>query len=1093
MKTHRHLRKVFAFSIFLAILSACNQEPNQAPDPLVFQQPDSTFAIHTWWHWMDNAITREGITADLEAMKREGISTATILNISLFNERDLGVDPVIFNTPEWYEMFRWALDEANRLGITIGVHNCDGWSTSGGPWISPEQSMKQVTWSRQVVAGGQEISIQLRVPEMKRDFYRDIAVIACPAGNKMPAGSLSAPEYNMNGEILTNKLCDGNPFSMVSIQGPTTIEISYAEPIAVSQLAVHPRKSFVWGSMRDIRFRILVEAATGKGYEKIALIESPGINETFLVDCPQTTSRKFRLTINSNDGNERYSSFGLAEFEVLAKGERPAYSTEIPFHLEKIATTKAEIVRDIFETGKHATGKIDPSEIIDLTSEVNKDGILTWDAPAGNWEILRMGYTTTGSENGPSTNAGRGLECDKMDTTALNHHFSQFAEKLVSTAGDLTGSTFEYIFVDSWECGYQNWTKNFPEEFEERRGYSILPWLPVIAGEVVGGQVETERFLQDFRQTISDLIRENYYKHFNTLCHRLGVDSHAEVIYGGTGYPPLDVLRTNKYVDVPMFEFWAGFEPETKMINYDPVQRALSDLPMQAANLYGQKVVPAEAYTGYANYSESPWDLKLYGDRAFCTGVNEMVLHSYVHQPDDRRPGFTLGGWGQTFNRHNPWWQFASQWFSYHARVQYMLQQGTTSADLLCYTGDRLYDQWSREWEEQLPDGYSIQKCNADILMNHAKVKNSKIELDNGISYHSLMLPDDRGMELATLQQIAVLVEAGATVAGPKPSYSISGPGDDEKDVTLKKLADEMWGTDNGSGKSLNYYGKGKVYGGYSVDEIIEDVALQPDFTSDEQSEHPLLWIHKKIGDYDLWFVANQEEREVTRRCHFRVTGSIPQIWDPSSGNIFNTDQAEISGEVTSLSVTFPPKGSLFFMFGMNDDPSLPVFGESIESFTVTDFSGTISFTGLPDKTPVPITEFAPFCDFNDQDIEYYSGEARYIIRFELPDSIMEKEQISLCLGKVADGYNVILNGEDLGEAVFPGYTFPVQGILRTGENILEVLIGNRFRNMIIQQRKEYGELKDLWTTSPMYQLPEPGMPLVEGGISGPLQVMWRD
>ncbi len=1092
MKNNHHLRNFLFCFILFSTATACTLKNEQAPDPQVLQQPDSTFAIHTWWHWIDNAITREGITSDLEAMKREGIATATILNISLFKEKDLGIKPVIFNTPEWFEMFRWALEEANRLGITIGIHNCDGWSTSGGPWITPEQSMKQCVWSKSQVQGDQEVSLKLPEPHGNSDYYEDIAVLAYPARQKRNSFGACAPVFEVDASPIDKVLFDGDPFSMIRITKPSTITITCSTPITVSKFAFHPRISFQWGNLKNITCKITLEAATGNAaFKKIAVMDRPIINETTLFPFPTITADKFRVTISNYTDNERFNAFGISELELLAADEQARYATDIPHHLEKIASTKAGDLKDIFTIGDPSNGQVSPAEIMDLSSNITPDGILTWKAPAGNWNILRIGYTSTGAVNGPATNAGRGLECDKMDTAALNFHFSQFSAKLAAEAGVFTGNTFEYLFVDSWECNYQNWTGNFPAEFQQRRGYSIIPWLPVIAGEVVEGQEETERFLQDYRQTISDLIEHNYFEHFNTLCHRLGVASHAEVIYGGTGYPPLDVLKTNKYVDVPMFEFWAGLEPESGLINYSPVSRATSDLPMQAANLYGKQIVPAEAYTGYANYSESPWDLKLFGDRAFCSGVNEMVLHSYVHQPDGRKPGTTLGPFGQTFNRHNPWWDYTSQWFNYHARVQYMLQQGTTNADLLCFTGDRIYDLWSPAWEQELPDGFTMQKCNSDILLHHAKVKDGWIQLDNGISYRLLLLPDDKGMELSTLQQIAKLVKEGAIVTGPKPTHTLSMLNAKENDSALAVLADKLWGADDGSGKHLHTFGKGRVYGGHSLDEVFVKEALQPDFATDDMEAHPLLWIHKKIGENDLWFVVNQEDREVTRQCFFRATGSTPQIWNPQYGTVSNAAAFKVTEETTSISVTFPPKGSLFFLFGQSEDPSLPIYGKPKVSWTLADFSGTISFQDLPDKAPVTITGFKPYQDFEDPDIKYYSGKTTYTIHFDLHDSIANKDILFLSLGKTDDAYEVILNDQLLGAAVFPNHRFQVTSLVKSGANTLEVNVGNSYRNKIIYEREKYGELKDLWTTSPMHQLPKPGMPLKDGGISGPVKLMW--
>jgi hypothetical protein len=1081
------------FVIMLVSLASqgCGPRGMQTPDPAGFHDPAAEYAVHTWWHWLDNAITREGITADLEAMKSAGISTATILNVSLHGERDLGVEPVLFGTPEWFGMFRWALEEADRLGITIGVHNCDGWSTSGGPWITPAQSMKMCVWSKQVVSGPGEISLQMPEPKANSDFYNDIAVLGFPSRQSSDPFASSAPVISVNGVPSGDILYDGNPFSMISLTGPSTIDITLPGPLTVSTLALHPRKDFVWGSMQDIQFIITLQAAVGgSGFRTIAECESQGINQTAMIPFPETTADRFRVLISNYWDRERFNEFGISELEILPGNELPLYFTEIPHHLEKIATTKADRVSDLFASGDPGALSVDPGQVTDLTSQLGEDGILRWDVPAGDWTILRIGYTTTGVVNGPATLAGRGLECDKMDTSALNAHFTGFPAKLAETAGTFTGNTFKYLFIDSWECKYQNWTQNFPAEFARLRGYPIIPWLPVISGEVVGNMEASERFLQDYRATIAELIEHHYYEHFNTLCHRLGVESHAEVIYGGTGYPPLDVLRSNRYIDVPMFEFWAGLESESGLIRYSPVQRAGSDMPMQAAALYDKQVVPAEAYTGYANYSETPWDLKLFGDRAFCTGVNQMVLHSYVHQPGERKPGITLGIFGQTFNRHNPWWPYASQWFDYHRRIQYLLQQGTVKADLLCFVGDRYYDPWSPQWEQNLPQGFRVQKCNADVLLS-ARVKDGGIALDNGMEYRMILLPDDRGMELSTLQILETLVKEGAIISGPKPVHTLSLKNAEDNDRELGALADKLWGPAGNSGKTVKTFGKGKVYNGYSVEEVIASENLAPDFSTVEEADPPLIYIHKKSGSADLWFMVNQEESEVTRTCRFLATGTDPQVWDPLYGEMYHVDHVTASGGITEFSLTFPPKGSLFVLFGIPENRSLPIRTDLLNSYTIAVLSGTITFDDLRERAPVAISDFKSYTEFKDPEIRYYSGEASYRVDFDLPDSVAGKDPLCLSLGVVSDGYEVSLNGHSLGSAVFPDYLFTATSIAVPGTNTLEVKVGNCFRNRIIGEIIHEGELKTLWTTSPIQQYLDPGKPLKDAGIEGPVRFLW--
>ncbi len=1065
----------------------CHQKDTAVPDQGTFKNPGSSYAVHTWWHWMDNAITKEGITADLEAMKEVGISTATILNVSLFQERNMGVQAVKFNTEEWYEMFRWALEEAARLGLHIGVHNCDGWSTSGGPWITPELSMKQVVWTRTYLEGGQEISLELRRPLARQDYYEDIAVLAYPATQVPNTFSNSSPEFLADGRDIGKILCDGDPFSMLNLDAKTGIDLSFPEALAFSRISIHPRKDFQWRPLEGIKLKMILQAKMGSGYQTIAEFDSPPVNQTTVYSFPEIKAEEYRIILDKYNDNEPFQPFGISELELLKDGEQPSYFTRIPFHLQKTAITKAEPQQTLFDPGKPETG-VEASGVLDLTDKMDEQGMFRWDAPEGSWIILRMGYTTTGKENGPSTIAGRGLECDKMDTAALDFHFSQFPEKLAETAAEFTGNTFEYLFVDSWECNFQNWTRRFPQEFESRRGYSILPWLPVLSGEVIGSSELTERFLQDFRMTIAELVEHNYYQHFNTLCHRLGVDSHAEVIYGGTGYPPLDVLRSNRYVDVPMFEFWAGFD-ENGLVRYTPVTRPGSDLPMQAATLYGKQVVPAEAYTGFANYSESPWDLKPFGDRAFCSGVNQMVLHSYVHQPDGRKPGFTLGQYGQTFNRHNPWWKYTDQWFSYHSRIQYLLQNSTTRADILCFVGDRGYDLWSPDFDQKLPDGFVIQKCNADILEHHAKVKNGRIELDNGIPYQFLLLPEDDGMELKTLQAIAKLVQDGAIVSGPRPTHTLSLENASRNDQDMKILVDALWGPLNNSGVYVQRFGKGTVYGGISLDELIAKEEFAPGFSTGINNTVPLLSIRKNFGTSEAWFLVNQEDTEVTRNCIFQTEASAPQVWDPMTGECYNTGNFTCDDGSTTLEITLSPRASLFVLFGLPPNEDLPMFERTIQKMT-PELSGTISFEELKEKKSIELKGLKSYIEFDDAEIKYYSGKATYHLTFDLPDSLAGKETLTLRLGKVNDGYRLTLNGSPLGNAVFHDFPFKIFSVALAGTNLLEVEVGNGFRNRLIGNLEEGVEDGMLWSTSPVKAYLE-GKPLRDGGLVGPVTLSW--
>jgi (4-O-methyl)-D-glucuronate---lignin esterase len=141
-----------------------------------FQHPPASAKPQTWWHWMNGNITKAGITADLEAMQRIGLGGAQIFNVS----ESIPPGPVIFMSPQWRAMVKYAAQEAKRLGLVLCIHNCAGWSSSGGPWITPEFAMQQVVTSETHVSGPKHFSGILKQPRTRLDFYRDIAVLAFP-------------------------------------------------------------------------------------------------------------------------------------------------------------------------------------------------------------------------------------------------------------------------------------------------------------------------------------------------------------------------------------------------------------------------------------------------------------------------------------------------------------------------------------------------------------------------------------------------------------------------------------------------------------------------------------------------------------------------------------------------------------------------------------------------------------------------------------------------------------------------------------------------------------------------------------------------
>jgi len=1112
-----------------------------------FLNPPQSVKVHAWWHWIDGAITKEGITKDLEVMKKQGIVQATILNISLFKGKNFGVPEVKFNTPRWYEMFQWALQEADRLGIHIGIHNCDGWSSSGGPWITPELSMKQFMWTKTFVNGGKDVSVNLSKPYAIKDYYRDVAVVAYKSGQQDNSFHVAHPKMMINDSINASCLYDGNPVSSAILKKGDFIKISFDSDFTAEKIVIHPRKTFTWNDMSKFisKFDLLV-SEDGEKFKKIQELSLVGLNKNISIKIPATKARYFKLELTDMSDINDWLKYNVAEVELLKENERPLYSPSIPYLLEKTVCVKSSD-KKYFDTIEPVNDKetiIEENAVVDLTGKMSADGTLNWNAPEGNWCVLRFGYTTTGAVNGPATKEGEGLECDKMDTAALNFHFKNYPEKLIQTAGKYNGNTFKFFLIDSWECAYQNWTQNFPSEFEKLRNYKLINWIPVLCGETVGSAELSEGFLYDFRKTIADLIENNYYKHFSELCHQNHLELHCEVIYGDANYPPLDILKSNSYIDLPMFEFWSGHN-KNSITEYTATVLPVVSFPAYSSVLYDKPVIGSEAYTAMAHYSESPSFLKPFGDRAFCSGINQLILHSSVHQPLDKQPGMTLGPFASHFNRNNPYWNLATGWITYQSRIQYVLQNTETVSDILYFIGDQLPQFIDNNFVDSLPSGYYANACNYDILKNKATVKDGKINLSANQNYSILILADNAIMELSSLQRIAELVKEGAIVYGNKPFKQLSLKGLKENKTIFAELADQLWGKGEDNNKEMNEYGKGKIFWGKPIAWVLKQIEIHPDFGTNRSDSLDLMYIHKTNGKQDIYFVFNQQDRAFNRECVFRMKGKVPEIWNPETGTIVSPSVYSVENDQIRIPVSFKPRESFIFVFtdgSMNyiqkvntgDNQIFPMkkLADSVHSipqayltdkgysfvteqsgeynFTtntnnvihvklkkpevteIKDFKGMIEFTPAYDAVikPVEISNLKSYTDFPEKEIKYFSGFAKYTIEFKLPEDYSSaNDSVLLNFGNTEATAKITLNGQFLSYLWMPGTSLNVNGLLKQ-DNKLEIVIANTFRNRIIGDYIEFGELKNVWTSAPVNQFLDKNKPLKPSGVIGPLQII---
>ena len=894
-----------------------------------FQQPPVSARPWVYWFWMNGNLTREGITADLEAMARVGVGGVLIMSVS----NGIPPGPVEFGSDAWRSLFTHAVREAARLGLSVNMNNDDGWTGSGGPWIAPEQSMQELTWSAATIEGGGRVEVDLPRPPVNLEYYREVAVLAVPGRWEEPQGApgtWSAPEARGNASALVDSdIATGIRVPAPSPEAPRVVEAEFPEPVTIRGVSV-------WtGPGRQSHGGQVEASDDGQAWRAVRPFRIPaaGINRSFLgLALPAEAAKFWRLRFDR--AAARGGGIDLREVRFHPTARIDNWGV-------KAGRTRYDGLAPASSLPFDAGPAIDPDQIVDLTGQVDVLGHLAWDAPAGAWTIYRIGQTTTGKTNHPATPGGTGLECDKLDHDAVEAHFDGLLGKLVADVGPLAGPTLSHTHIDSWEVGSQGWTASLPEKFRARRGYDLRPWLPALIGLPVGSIAETEQVLWDLRRTLAELIADEYVGGLQAVAKRHGLGLSIEG-YGNGNFDNLSVAQRS---DIPMSEFWVG----------NVAQAAMGKQAASTAHQLGQPVVAAESFT--ANPSEGKWQnhpgsLKALGDAAFAAGINRLVFHRWALQPwTDREPGMTFGPHGIHYERTNTWFEPSRAWLSYLARCQMLLQSGSGVADLCYFIGESEPRGLpsTKGLSVQPPVGYDHDGCNRETLLQF-KVVDHRLTLPSGMSYRVLILPSDTVMTAELARKIEALVAAGATILGPRPTGSPSFADGPEGDAEVKRIAARLWEQAGG------------VRWGVELDEVLTRQGVLPDVAFTDSSA-PLRWIHRRVADGDAYFLANPIAEPLETTVTFRAAG-VPELWDPVTGQrrLALLWQTTDDGR-TAVTFRLESEGSVFVVFRPGEATGAhrllkdgePLMGEA-EPVTIEILSARYGILDDPQRT-MEVTE----------------------------------------------------------------------------------------------------------------------------------------
>lgn len=806
-------------------------------------------------------------------------------------------------------------------------------------------------------------------------------------------------------------------------------------------------------------------------------------------------------TLPKNAGKSLYNS------KILVKGGKGVKKIKVPF--PEISFPKASLIGG---TGKpmipfQANGKpvyyeevailaipaatakhsLDTSRIIDVSKYFDsKKDQLNWKVPPGNWEIQRYVCSNSGQQLVLPSPHSAGLTIDHFDSTAVETHLMYVINRLKTVLGDdFRKTALKSFYLASYEARGFVWTSSLSAEFKKLNGYGINKFLPSFFDPEIFNKETTESVQSDFRKTLSELMINNLYRKAKQICNRYGLKINSEA--GGPGFPlyngPAEPLKALGSLDIPRGEFWVNhsrYYYDSKSKDSIDILRVVKEVSA-ASHIYQKGIVEEEAFTSFQNWQEGPFDIKPFGDRAFCEGMNRVVFHGFSHNP--RGTGFPGNVYhaGTHFNNKRVWWPKVKPFVDYVSRLSYIFQQADFVSDVLWYYGDKVPNSGTpKNTHFVVGPGYDYEIINTEILLNELTVKDGKLALSNGAHFSMLALENEEEINPFVLRKLKELSNQGAV-----------------------------------------------IYDGIKPLEMLDILKVSPDFSYPGKESWLIDYIHYRKNDMDFYFIRNTSDKWISKECAFRQQAKVPEMWDPVTGEIIPIPVYNQTGNYIKLPVSLPPYGSTLIVF--NQRQPLPHFyniSSSTGELPLIEYSkhglqfleeGTYRLKGSKDSKEVkneieiknidgpwkihfPKNWGAPdsvvfpklisWTEAGDDGIKYFSGTAAYekVFYFSNPATGLAGRRLCLNLGDISKVAEVWLNGKPLGITwAFP-YKFDVTDFIQNGKNELRVEVANTWSNRLTGDAltNTHFTLSNI-KASTRGGLPWNKTPLIKSGLLGPV------
>lgn len=1084
------------------LLSALTQAGTTVRE--AFQTETSDAKPWCYWYWMHGCVSKAGIDADLQAMQEAGLGGAFIFAIR-GTEKPSKYEPAVETlSPEWFQLVKYTVQEAGKRNLQLAMHISDGFALAGGPWIKPEQSMQKLVWSSVMLKGGKMLNYSLPQPEMKQNYYEDVAVFAYKASEKTP----KPVRISVEGDTSDlSYLADESKSGTFRSETPTSILYTYKKPFVCRSVVTK-----VNGTVYQCHRFKLEASMDGVHFQYVAQLEAPrhgwqntAANVTHAI--PPTKARFLRFSWTKEGSAPGAEDNDNAKWKPTLKlnGIYPSAEAKV----DQFEGKNGSVWRVSANTTEQQLPIIEclPKEAcIDVSAFVNKKGRLNWKAPKGRWTILRIGHTSTGTTNA-TAGAGAGLECDKFSREAVQQQFDGWYGRICDSIGqENVGKVLTLLHIDSWECGSQNWSLRFTQEFLKRRGYDLKPYLPILAGVPMVSAAFSEQVLRDVRETQNDLLQDNFFKVFVENAHAKGLKVSAESVA-----PTMmsDGMGHFKTVDYPMGEFWLQ----------SPTHDKPNDMldAISGAHINGKNLIWAEGFTQLKNtWIEAPSNLKGLLDLQFANGLNKMVFHVFVHNPfTDRKPGMTLDGMGLMFQRDQTWWKPAKAWMDYIQRCQRLLQLGHPVADLAVFGGlelpsrallpDRLVPSLpglfgaerveqervrlanagvpmtespvgvshtatittAQDWVNPLR-GYTYDTFDPEVLFQLKPSGNGRFSTPEGASYSALVVPMPHPMAPDSVTVYGHYEQKLREVIARlrQNQVPVLMPSQVADDLSAKALL--PWKADD-----LSALG------------IPRDLEIHE---AGREAFNKVAFAHRSDANMDLYFLSNQSDTVRNLDLSFRMHGRIPEVFDPVDGQMRQVDTWATEHARTHFKLKLEAFQSLFVVFEQpttSTGKSAPFVPERNVEAAGLNGPWSVQFDTAFGGSSQPVV-FPELSSWSLRpEVRFYSGTALYRGGFAL-SNVEKNNRYRLQLGKVAELAEVFVNGVSCGTAWTAPFSVDVSNALQKGENRLEIRVTNTWANRL-EGDALLPEAQRLTWTDGKYR--KKTRDLLDAGLLGPLKL----